>query len=117
MFFPACKAASPLQLPGCQMSFSCCHSTEVLTAQVKSREDLKYKEKQTSKPPLLKCFARFQVCGSPRMQQEIEHCKCFHGVRVSWDGPQLPWLYLCSLAAQLFYEMFWISTRLSLELS
>lgn len=62
MLFPACKVASPSQLHGCQRNSSCCHSTEVLTAQVESREDLKYKEKQTSKRPFLfKCFVSLQA--------------------------------------------------------
>ena len=40
------------------------------------------------------------------MHQEVEHCKCFHSLRVSCDGPLLPWLHVPSLAAQLFSEMF-----------
>lgn len=40
------------------------------------------------------------------MHQEVEHYKRFHGLRVSFDSPQLPWLHVPSLAAQLFSEMF-----------
>jgi len=40
------------------------------------------------------------------MHQDVEHCKRFHGLKVSCNGPQLPWLSVLSLAAQLFSEMF-----------
>lgn len=40
------------------------------------------------------------------MHQEVEHCKHFHGLRVSCNGLQLPWLPVPSLAAQLFSETF-----------
>lgn len=40
------------------------------------------------------------------MQQDVEHSKRFHGLRVSCNGPQLPWLPVPTLAAQHFSEMF-----------